>query len=231
MRKLPQNLAMFFLAITIVRVAIFLHTGMLIGWMGIAFAIGIAAGVYVSAFYMRFAQTRLAAILALPAFMAIDLWFNELEVIRMLSTANLIPATANFLKLPAEELIWAMQWAGIAFGAFPTIAACLLGWMQGGAEQIPVIKQRVWYGNIGLAFMAKLSNYFPSFEDTNAVGGQITTVSTPRLTGRNRKTRWEELTTEQQTELPNKTDGQIVALYGGSARRARQWKERIRKGQ
>lgn len=136
MKNAPYNLSAFFIVITIVRVAVFVVTGLNLGPLGYAFAVGIAAGVYVSSYYLQFKETKGRALAGLALFLLADLWFNVFEVVRSTSTAQLVPPEANFLGLPSESLRTGMQWSAIAFGILPTLAAAILGWLQGGVSQV-----------------------------------------------------------------------------------------------
>lgn len=233
MRKSPSRLALFFILITITRVALFVAVGLKIGWLGYAFAVGLAVGVYVTAYFVRFPQTRLAAGIGLAVFGLADLFFNEAELIRSLSAEQLISPDANFIGIGQEFLRYAMQISAIVFGAFPTIAAAILGWLQSGAERIVVLKSKAWFGQFGVAIAAKAAKWFPETMDTNISlpNGQL---QLPGNSGNGNivaiKARWEDISASEKAEIAGKTVLQIIAKYGGSARRARMWKQWIEAG-
>ncbi len=233
MRKLPARLAAFFILITISRVAAFAVLGLKIGWLGYAFAIGLAAGVYVAAFFVRPRETRVAALFMLVMFGVADLWFNEFELIRNLSVQQLLPPTANFLNFNYDSLVRGMQISAIVYGAFPTIAAAGLGWLQSGAERVASLKTRGWFGKFGIAIAAKVEGLFPEIEDRR----QIVSSSQRQLPdsiGKAEiaatKTRWENISSRQKEEIAAMTVRQIISAYGGTARTARNWKSWVKQG-
>ena len=233
MRHNPQRLAFFFILITITRVAMFVALGLNVGWFGYAFAIGLAAGVYVSAYFLRFKEAKWAAISTLAIFMLADLWFNEFENIRTVSTSQLISDNANFMNIDANTIRYGMQFSALVFGAFPTVAAALLGWLQASAETVQVLKTRSWFGKFGVGIVAKFERYFPEIEDKAKNFPQISTSVPGKLLtdgGNRRNLRWAELSAEEKAKLPNFSAGQIVSLYGGSPRRARMWKSWVKEG-
>lgn len=235
MRNNPSRLAIFFVLITITRVATFAVFGLQIGWMGYAFAIGLAAGVYITAYFIRFDETRLPAVVGLVLFLVADMWFNEFENIRTISALALVDNSVNFLSWDAETIRRLMQVSALVFGAFPTIAAAVLGWLQSGAERVRVLKTRNWFGKIGLAFAARIENSFPEVEDrasarlaAPAEKAEISVVADGENQATGRKVRWEEIAAEERSQFPVMTDYQIVTRYGGSVRRARMWRQWVR---
>ena len=140
MRKLPTILAGLFLIITLTRVAALAADGMGAGLLGWAFAAGLGAAVYVSAYYTRVSgldrngdedrrskSVRRAAMVSLVLFAAVDGLFNLAEVLRSLTDPTLIAAA------------W-------VYGLFPTLAAGLLGWLQGHVDRLPRPPQRYALG-------------------------------------------------------------------------------------
>lgn len=239
MRKTPQVLALFFIAITIGRVAAFISVGLDVGFTGWLFSFGLAFGVYISAFFVRHKESRWAALFALTFFVLTDLWFNEFELVRVLSTSQILTPDANFLGIEHIYLVYSMQFSALVFGAFPTIAAALLGWLQAGADRVAVLKSRSVFPSIGVAIAAKISSLFPETLDTvkisrfdnpqlpenNAVYNAETSM--PRL---GKSARWERLSNSEKAEIANLLPMQIAAKYGGSERRARMWLQWIREG-
>jgi hypothetical protein len=201
--------------------------------MGYAFAVGLAAGVYVSAYFLRFKEARWAAFSTLAIFMLADLWFNEFENIRTVSTAQLISDDANFMNIDAQTIRYGMQFSALVFGAFPTIAAALLGWLQSGAERVQVLRTRSLFGKFGIGIMAKFERAFPEIEDKGKRSPLLSENSTGKMltAGGNRgKVRWDEISAEKRAQLPGLSAGQIVAMYGGSPRRARMWVQWVKDG-
>lgn len=228
MRKLPARLAAFFILITILRVANFAVYGLKIGTLGYAFAVGLAIGVYASAYFVRFKETRVAAVFGLILFGAGDLWFNEFELMRSLSTEQLLPPDANFLHFTNESLIKGMQITAVIYGAFPTIAAIVLGYMQSGAEKVGSLKVRQWFGRFGIKIQAIFESFFP---ETSDKGGSVTTT-TQQLPGNNGNgneygiaVRWETLTARQKEEIAGMSTRAIIAAYAVKSRTARNWKK------
>lgn len=233
MRYAAQRLALFFIAITITRVAFFVSFGLKIGWMGWAFALGLGYGVYLFAYSLRFPNTFWAALFGLAAFMVADLFFNEMELVRTLSAENFVATDSYFLGFRAAELRQWMQVGALVFGAFPTIAAGMLGWLQSGMERVQSLRTRTWFGKIGVGIMASFNKYFPETEDRGARLPGISASGSGKLLtagGNTGKMRWEELSSEDRANLPRLSAGQIVARYGGSPRRARMWKEWVKDG-
>lgn len=237
MRNNPSRLAMFFIAITIARVAAFAVTGLQIGWLGYALAIGLACGVYVAAYFLPFAETKWPVVFALLLFLFSDLWFNEFETIRTVSTMTLVDDKANFLGWDANTIRRMMQVSALLYGALPTLAAAVLGWLQSKAERVKVLRQRTWFGKVGLAFAARIENAFPVVEDVASHPAAIQTAKSEisgylpgENTGIPRKVRWEEIPVAERDEFPALSDSEIVHRYGGSVRRARMWRQWIREG-
>lgn len=233
MRNAPFRLAVVFLLITIERVALFTSLGLKVGWTGWVFGLGLPLGVYVSAFFLRYKETRWPGITMTGFFMLFDLWFNEGELIRSLSSADLVPPDSNFLGMGAAELTNLMQISALAFGAFPTIAAAGLGWLQSGAERVAVLRTRSWFGKFGLAIGARVSSWFPETEEKRQVEGRVL-VEMPDGSGNRQisagKVRWDTLSAGQKVEIAALPDAQIIALYGGSRRRARMWRQWAKEG-
>jgi hypothetical protein len=136
MRKLPTILAGLFIAITLARVASFSAEAMQAGVLGWIFSIGLGLSVYASAYWTRVSassrdgnedrrsrSTRVMAWIALVLFAVADGFFNLAEVLRTVTDSNL-------------------RNAAILYGAFPTLAAALLGALQGYVDRLPVAPQR-----------------------------------------------------------------------------------------
>lgn len=228
MKRAPQFLSVFFLSVTIYRLAFFMADGMILGWLGVALAVGTAAGVFVCAFYAFHRYTWPWALPGLAIFGLIDMAFNMLEVVRTLSTANFVPTDANFLNMSAADIRWAMQWAGIAIGIFPTLATALLGLIQSGANKMDWTQRDSWFGQMGWAFMAKFGIEKPAQAVMEPVIISNPTEIQPKIKGRMKMSAKNSLTAEQRAALPTMTDGQIVSMYGIKPRTARKWRQDIK---
>lgn len=145
MRKLPTILAALFILLTLVRVADFSRSAMQAGWLGWLFSAGLGAAVYGSAYWTRVSamrgdeedrrsrQTRRMAWFALLLFVAADGFFNLSEVRRTVTDPGLYNAAT-------------------IYGLFPTLAAALLGALQGFVDRLPhppqkynvAVALRVW---------------------------------------------------------------------------------------
>ena len=240
MRKSPQFFALFFIIITVGRVAAFISLGLHIGVMGWAFAIGLTACVFITAYFARYKETRWAGGVGLVFFLLIDLWFNEFELIRTLSTKQLVPPVANFMNIPQQDLQFAMQFSALVFGAFPTIAAALLGWLQSGADRVAVLKSRRVLPPFMLAFAARFQSWFPEQADRVKISNpnyrdgseneviEGTEIAAKQLPGK--AVRWDVLTASDKAQIAGMLPLQIISRYGGSERRARMWKQWAREG-
>lgn len=205
--------------------------GLALGWVGTALAIGIAVGVFVSAYFVGRFSIFYAIFVALPSlalFWVVDTAFNMLEVVRTLSTANFVPSNANFLGMASADIRWAMQWAGLVVGVFPSTATALLGLLQSQANNLNYLDNKSFFGQIQLAFLARIGIKKEAIEAESPViisGGQ---ENTPRITGNSKMIAKSSLTAEQRSALPTLTDGQIVSMYGIKPRTARKWKADVK---
>jgi len=139
MRRLPTLTAGLFLALTLERVSNFTRATMgatpINAWL---FSAGLACAVYLSAYYSRAAgatarkgkrpkrvilrwNVRTFARVALVVFIVADGAFNLADALRSLYE------TGQTAYLPF----------GIAYGVFPTVAAGLLGMLQGYVDRLP----------------------------------------------------------------------------------------------
>jgi hypothetical protein len=161
MRKLPTILAGLFIAITLARVASFSAEAMQAGVLGWIFSIGLGLSVYASAYWTRVSAssrdgsedkrsraTRIAAWASLILFATADGFFNLAEVLRTVTDSNL-------------------RNAAYLYGMFPTLAAALLGALQGYVDRLPVAPQR---------------NNIPAALRAYAVGKLKIPVDAPQLT-------------------------------------------------
>lgn len=233
MRNLPKLLAFAFIAVTLSRVALLISVGFKADWQGWAFAVGLAIGVYLSTYFIRYKETFWPAISATVFFVIVDLWFNEVEIVRTLSASDMIAPSANFLSMNAEYLRGMMQVSALIYGAFPTIAAALLGWLQAWAEKVATLKPRAFFPHIQLAIMAKVDSMFPVTTETRRISGNnqpLLPETVENAPYRQNAVRWENLTTADRAEIAGMLPMQIISRYGGSDRRARMWKQWAREG-
>lgn len=244
MRKTPQFLAFLFILITIGRVAAFIEFGLHVGWTAKIFAVALAVGVYVTAYFLRYKETRIPAGIGLAFFTIMDLWFNEFELIRVLSAVSMVAPESNFMNWDAEKLHFALQVSALAFGAFPTIAAGVLGWLQAGADRVATLKTRRINLPFAVAFAAKIQSWIPETTDTVKItrpGGNQgaesavidgTEISAPQLPSRS--SRWERLTENDKADIAANSVFWIIQKYGfsgkGAPRKARMWKQWVREG-
>jgi len=206
-------------------------TGLALGLVGTSLAIGNAVGVYISAYFLARLPIKRGILVALPAlilFGLIDMAFNMLEVVRTLSTANFVPNNANFLNMSAADIHWAMQWAGLAVGIFPSVATALLGLLQGQANTLNYLDNKSFFGQIQLAILAKIGYKNTAIEADQPVIISDDQQNAPRITGKSKMIAKNSLTAEQKSALPTLTDGQIVSMYGIKPRTARKWKADVK---
>lgn len=237
MKNAPSRLATFLIFITIARVAFFLANGLHLGWMGWAFAVGLGAGVYVSAYYFGKAAgwNKIVGFLGLILFGGGDLWFNEMEVIRILSAKDLIVDSANFMNYSADDLRWAMQYSAIFFGAFPTLGAGLLGWMQSVAEGIPDFQKPTLYARIETALGRMVTSWAGGFavklEKRANIAVQDGEIM-PLLDGQAKLVRrWKSLTAEDIARIPLLNREEVTIQYGVSDGAAGDWHRKIKAGE
>jgi hypothetical protein len=154
-RKLPTIVAGAFLAIQLQRVADFVGHGLGAGpFLGWAFAIGIAAAVFTSAYWTRQSITRkdekedkrdvqaqVTAWCSLIVFVSLDGTFNLAETLRVLVDQT--------LRLPA-----------IIYGVSPTVAAAILGMLQGRIDRLPVAPRKSRTGSVLDAISAAIVRFF-----------------------------------------------------------------------
>ena len=132
MRRLPTFLYGLFLVITLARVASFSGSAMQAGWLGWPFSVGLGLAVYACAYNLRVhlrlpdgsedrrsRNVRLVAGVGLVLFVAADGAFNLWDVL-------------GAVKAPE------LQAAAWIYGLFPTLAAALLGILQGVVDKLPV---------------------------------------------------------------------------------------------
>jgi len=131
MRKLPTIMAAIFLAITLARVGQFSAEAMRAGALGWLFAGGLGVSVYTAAYWTRLSASRgdgedrrsqavrRSAYICLVLFVFVDGWFNLADVLRLVNDPDLYPSA-------------------VIYGLFPTLAAGVLGWLQGNVDRLPV---------------------------------------------------------------------------------------------
>jgi hypothetical protein len=143
---------MTFIGITLTRVAVLASGPLGAGWLGWLFAVGLGAGVYLAAYWMKVADagTRTAASVTLAFFVLADLAFNNAEVYRHMADAGTWGD-------------WMLRVAGLVYASFPTLAAALLGWLQGRVDRLPPAPMRkgAIFPRIKLWIAAQIDSQIP----------------------------------------------------------------------
>ena len=173
MRKLPQVLAVLFLAITLSRVASLAGNGLGAGLLGWFFSAGLGAGVFISAYWLRVEALRRKALTALAFFLLCDLVFNAAEVYRHMLASG--AWSDGILRV-----------AGIIYACFPTLAAALLGWLQGGIDRLPPTPARrtALIPRIRVAAAAWFDTTFPQAAPQPAAEAQADAQAAPQTAPR-----------------------------------------------
>lgn len=153
MRRTPAILAGIFIAITLARVASITAREFDAGILGWLYSVGLGAGVFIASYYTRTTMTgrdgkddrravlvRGSAQVTLIFFVVVDGYFNLVDVLLGISE------TANVM----------VKIGGVVYGIFPTVAAALLGWMQGRVDRIPVPPRKYNIGNAVKAWIIKV---------------------------------------------------------------------------
>jgi hypothetical protein len=152
-RKLPTLVAAAFLAIQLQRVADFVAAGLNAGpFLGWAFAVGLAAAVFVSSYWTRQSitrkdgeedkrdqQARSVARSSLIVFVLLDGSFNLAETLRVLADQSLF-------------------WFAVIYGVSPTVAAAWLGTLQGRIDRLPVPPRKSRVGGLLDSVVAAIEN-------------------------------------------------------------------------
>jgi hypothetical protein len=183
-RKAPTLLAFVFILITLVRVAEFSSIRMKAGWLGWAFSIGLGVGVYLSSYFTRehvsaretergekqdkrSVTVQRWSLVALIIFALIDGLFNVAEV---------------WSAVDPQDML--MQIATGAYGAFPTLAAALLGALQGHIDRLPKPPAQT-SGNVALAvrkwIVGKLELATPKAQEPQPLAQPTEKPETPAL--------------------------------------------------
>jgi hypothetical protein len=228
-KNAPVFLGGLFVLISIARVGEFVSTGIHGGWPGWVFSIALACSVFVSAYYARYRETRLPALVALVVFLGADLFFNEIELARTLSAAALVAPESNFVGMNSSALRALIQLAALVFGALQTIAAGLLGWLQAGADRVPSLRARAILPKITGAIVRMIDGLAPQIPAKNTAQVSGPESAMRKIDGANRRnpvtgrTHKTDLRAEDKAQIAGMSARQIVANYGGSLRRAEQW--------
>ena len=129
MKRFPLLLGMLFITVTIRRVAHFAG-GDALAW---TFSIALAMSVYISAYLTGWATTRRIAWVSLIFFASVDGFFNLAE------TLNWSVATGRWstsVILWGQQQLFVYRFADVLYGAFPTLAAAMLGWLAMYSEKL-----------------------------------------------------------------------------------------------
>lgn len=230
MKHTPIFLASLFVTLSIYRVGIFIQDVLAGGWLAWIFALALAASVFVSGYFFRFKETRLAAIVSLIIFLPSDLFLNILELVRTTSAAQLVADGSHFLGVDAAYLTYWMQYGALLFGGLQTFAAAVLGWMSAGSEKIQLLRARAFMPRLGKQIMAGIDSLFPA--EKSPVKTYASTANGGKSEiKRGEEVRRNELRAADKDKISAMTTRQIIATFGGSARRAREWKEAAEKGE
>lgn len=237
MRKAPQGMALFFVAIVVGRVAAFISLGLKVGWTGWLFGIGIATCVYVAMYYSGIERTKKRARWVAGFFITVDLFFNEGELIRTLSVAALVPPHANFLNLGQSELTVWIQRAALLFGAVPTIAVALLGWLQSDVDIYYTNKLTPWqrvtkavasmFGNITVAIAIRAEGIATWILPVATKQGKKLPLIDGQIVGKNKA----ELSAADIAYIVANNRAAIMARFGVSDGTAGNWKKEFKGSQ
>lgn len=249
--KQPRNLSFFFIAITAGRVALYISQGLHVGPAGWLFSIGIAWAVFESFRWISYSDTdksgnqtanwhvRAPAIASGLFFIVIDLIFNEGEIVRSLAPQDLVPPESNFIGFERDAIRAAMQVSALLFGAVPTLAVALLGWLQGAIDgNVPI--PATWHSRIARAIGqagAKLADKVASqFELVLATrfGLQVGAKKESRGSGNSADDvtpkKWAELNAEDIKYIESHSRGQVAYKFAVSDGSAGNWKRDVRDG-
>ena len=240
MRHLPYTLALLFIGITLTRVADLAANELGAGILGWAFALGLGAGVYGSSYWTKAADDRLrrAAGWTLGFFVVCDLVFNGAEVYQHMRRTGALADVVLML-------------AGVFYAVFPTVAAGLLGWLQGHVDRQPKPIQRTpFWRRIRLALYAGLDRALPQadaesfrddqklsagsgkFLDGDADHKKLSEQNTDQTRGAESflawPRDWRKLSEAQRAQLPTMTDDEIIARTGLTPRGVLNWRIRAR---
>jgi hypothetical protein len=210
MKRLPLLLALLFITVTIRRVADFS------GGDGLAWttAIGLAAGVYVSAYLTGYATTQKPAWVALVLFILLDGFFNEAETINWSVKMGRWNAT---VQLFGDSQLWLYRIADPIYGLFPTISAAVLGWLSRYTDKL-IAGKGIWHS---------ISNWLAN-EIEEAAGGKKELPSGVQEVQRGK---YEDFVAFQSAR--NGTGmaraGEVEMQFGVPKRTAYNWIERYKK--
>jgi hypothetical protein len=244
LRKSPMILSGVFIFITLTRVAELADSGFQAGVLGWVFSIAMGVSVFVSSYYMRVAMIRKGgeedrrskllrrtAAVAMVFFVVIDGVFNVVEVMRSLDDS-------------------ALYYPALIYGAFPTVAAALLGSLQGYVDRIPMPPPRGFWKGIQKRIIKILELWIDT--TTEKWQNRITNNTTetvniapkpaqvrskplkPKNTPASKKTPAERVSTANydafidyqiKNGYPPLSAGQIMVEFGVNATTANKWRK------
>jgi hypothetical protein len=240
MKRAPYTLALFAIAITIYRSAIFGAEGLQQGWLGWSAAILVACGVYVGFYFLRTKKTKWPGIVIGGFSALIDLWVNIFEIIRVLSVTELVAGNANFIGYDATDIRTGMQYTALAFGAFPTILAALLGWLQGAVDQEPAFNKAGAFSRLISAIFGIFGNFvaamafrveFMAGIGHNAEGAEMLPGNAPGMPVKVTRRGWYTLSADEVATIPTMSREVMMAVFGISNGTAGDWKRRVLSGE
>lgn len=137
MKRLPLILGLIFISVTVHRVASYSGGGFN-GWI---VALGLAVGVFLSAYFTEMKTTIKPALLMLVFFVIVDGLFNLNEVLKW----SVEQGRWDFaLKFSDSTSIYIYRFSDPIYGVFPTLAAAMLGWLSKAAERLMVNRKGNW---------------------------------------------------------------------------------------
>jgi hypothetical protein len=164
MKRLPLILGLIFISVTVHRVALFSGGGFN-GWI---VALGLAIGVFLSAYFSELKTTSKPALVALVAFVLVDSLFNVSEVLKWSVEQGRWDFT---LKFSEQTSIYIYRISDPIFGIFPTLAAALLGWLSKSTERLIVNRKGNWKDRLLNGFITWI--FGNDSETVPAISGKI----------------------------------------------------------
>ena len=225
MRNSPYYLALFAIFITVVRIAMFVFVidkgyGEMLGRLFAAsFAFVMAGGTYLSAFAVRFRNSRFAGIVGVILFGTGDLIFNEAAVVYVTSSAILVPPESSFLGYTAGELIFGLQVLVLVFGAFPTLGAASLGFMQSSFYEVKELNKPGVWSKVGRGFVKWAATF-----GIQVGGGKVSEKVSGKKSESSKKYDWRLLSDDTKAEIVGKDVRNLEIMFPGIERKtAENW--------
>lgn len=221
MKKSPTIIAYVFIGLTLTRVAEYVDYKFNAGPLAWLFASGLGVAVWLSSYYTRKTQAeektpsrnrRYAAYASLILFVLADGFFNLVEVMR-----NAVPIKGETWQTVG---VW-------IYGLFPTVAAFLMGVLQGYIDReqaaprkslsLPALLKSLQAGRWGKSLLVELAGAVMQAGDSPVQAGEQ-----PTATGRKKKqpVSKEPVSDDQLLQVwqqdPYASDGKVSGLVGVS---------------